>query len=262
MMSKKEYEKRLEVSQSAYVDISVFLPEQPKALAICVHGLGGSQNSPYMKIQKTACVNQNVGVIQFDCRNSFGTSSGSFSEATATQFIEDLTSVMRWVQNQEWYIPKLFFFGHSLGGLAILEYAHTNPSDIIGIAPLATVVSGELSLQTSNYNDEKVSQWKKSGELQWGENHVLYWAHMEDRLKYNVLSYVDSFTQPILCIVGDQDKNTPVEHQQVLQQHIQSDCELHIIPQMAHSPESQHVKEIQTIIESWVGKICMRLEND
>ncbi len=247
------------------IALTVQKPKSPVSIAVIIHGLGGSQKSEYIRLLTESCLNQNLIIVTFDCRHSFSKSDGDFEDATVSSYLEDLNLIMDWVKTQEWYIPKLFLLGHSLGGLCILEYVKINPEDIIGIAPIATVISGELSCQTKKYSDGVLENWKKTGWHTFTPKKTLPYSHMQDRLKYDALKYADKITQEVLLIVGELDKNTPVVHQKKLQEKIQSNCELHVIPQMEHSPrtaDKNTKKEIQIIVESWVGKIVMRQKNE
>ncbi len=241
--------------------VSLYIPQIVKGIALCVHGLGSSQQSTYIQLLKDACLSQSLLVITFDCRNSFGKSDGSFEKASATSFIEDVQTVRHWMKKQEWYIPKVFLFGHSLGGLAILETYKHDPLDIIGLVPLATVISGTLSCQSPRYTAQVLDDWKKTGYLTFEKDELLPWSHMEDRLQYDSLTYANTISCETLLIVGELDKSTPVNHQRMLLQAIPNTAELHVIANMGHSPSTKDTKtnaEIQVIVESWIGKIVMR----
>ena len=52
---------------------------------------------------------------------------------------------------------------------------------------------------------------------------------MEDRLKYDVLPDIDKIKIPVLLIVGEQDIPTPVKHQKIIYDKLQTEKELHKI---------------------------------
>lgn len=83
------------------------------------------------------------------------------------------------------------------------------------------------------------------------------WSHMEDRLKYDLLKDVDKLTMPILLIVGELDKITPLKHQKILYDAIPSDNKkLYVIKSAPHTfREQKHLEEIKQIFSSWIKSL-------
>jgi pimeloyl-ACP methyl ester carboxylesterase len=233
----------------------------PQSVAIIMHGLGGNSESSYIKLINNSCQEQHLTTVRFDCRNTYGKSDGSLEKATVTNHLEDLQTVIDWCKKQEWFIQPYLLFAHSLGGLSILEYAKDNQAELFGIAPLSSVLAGELSWQTKKYSPEVLKSWKELGYREWEGNYShkkLEYAHKLDRDKYDARTYAHTFTIPVLMIVGTDDDSTPVEHQQQFQRELHSDNELHVIPDMKHSPSEQYSAELDRIIQAWIHKLLMR----
>ena len=136
------------------------------------------------------------------------------------------------------------------------------PTKVKGLAPISTVVSGRLSLDSTKYKgNDLLKQWKESGwkieksTSQPGLIKKLKWSHMEDRLKYDVLPNAKKLTMPVLLIVGDQDEMTPLEHQVLLFNALPGKKEMHIIECAPHTFKDQkHLAEIKIIMKKWIEK--------
>jgi pimeloyl-ACP methyl ester carboxylesterase len=153
--------------------------------------------------------------------------------------------------------------GHSFGGGTSLMYAQDHPEKIKGLFPIATIISGELSLDTPTSNPRRQSiagKWKKDGVLvqrrRNGDEKRLKWACMEDRLKYNLLTKAHELTMPVLMIVGDMDESTPLEHQQLLFNKLPGKKELHVIKGAVHTFDNSHERdELKRLLKSWASSI-------
>jgi pimeloyl-ACP methyl ester carboxylesterase len=242
-------------------NISIILEENknPKGLAFVMHGLGGFKEQPHIETFATAFKDANFTVIRFDTTNSFGESDGNYENATITNYYEDLEDVIDWAKNENWYKEPFVLVGHSLGGICSLLYAQKFPEKIKAIAPISTVVSGLLSLETGR---DEIREWEKTGwrisesKTKPGLVKKLPWSHMEDRLKYNILDNIEKLTMPVLLIVGDLDDSTPLEHQKILFEKLTSKKELHIINGAEHTfREQKHLAEIRSIMLKWVNNI-------
>lgn len=238
--------------------------QHPKGLAIVMHGLSGNKEQPHIKTFAEAFREKNYTVIRFDTTNTFGESDGRYEDATVTNYLSDLEDVITWVKKQPFYVKPFFLAGHSLGSIAIILYSQKHPNTIKGLAPISAVISGKLSLETPKYKNTW-RNWKKTG---WKEEiskrfsasypwkiKRLPWAHMEDRLKYNVLLKADKLTMPVLLIVGDKDDSTPYKHQKLLYDLLPGKKEIHIIKNAPHTfTENKHLKEIKNIFKNWLVK--------
>jgi pimeloyl-ACP methyl ester carboxylesterase len=136
-------------------------------------------------------------------------------------------------------------------------YAERYPKKIRALAPISTVVSGQLSAETSEKNG--LEEWKRTG---WksGESSTksglikrIKVSEFEDRMKYDLLPEVDKLTMPVLLITGDQDIGTPPEHHKILYDALPGKKELHIIKSAPHTfKDPEHLAEIKVIFDKWI----------
>lgn len=241
-------------------NISVLIEEydNPKGLVFVMHGLGGTKEQPHIETFAKAFRDNNYTVVRFDTTNTFGESDGDYTDATVTNYFEDLEDVIEWSKTQYFYREPFILCGTSLGGICVSLYAQKYPEKIKALAPISTVVSGKLSFET--YNKEDLKTWEKTG---WkitfsssGRELKIKYNHIIDRLKYDLLDKVDSLKMPVLMMVGDLDNSTPIKHQQILFDKLPGSKEFHIIPGAPHTfKEEGHLKQIYNYLNDWIKKI-------
>lgn len=240
------------------ISVLIEKKEYPKGLAFVMHGLGGFKEQSHIETYAQAFFENGYTAVRFDTTNTFGESDGSYEDATTTNYYEDLEDVVEWAKSQPWYQEPFCLAGHSLGGICTALYAEKYPEKVKALAPTSTVVSGKLSTETPSYQ-EKAGEWERTG---WyaesstskpGIIKRLKWSHMEDCLKYDLLSNVDKLTMPVLLIVGENDDSTPPEHQQLLYERLPGKKEIHVIKGARHTfREKEHLEEIKKIFDRWI----------
>lgn len=231
-----------------------------KGLAFIIHGLGGNKDQAHIRAIISAFLESGCTVVSFDTTNTYGESDGEPENATTTNYIEDLEDVIAWAQKQSFYQEPFYLTGHSLGAFAAALYAQKNPKKIKGLAPISTVVSGQLSASSKEKGD--LEKWEKDGYKITPSNTTpglmkkIKWAEFEDRLKYDLMPLVKQISMPVLMIVGDQDKSTPPEHQKILYDALPGKKEMHIIENAPHTfKDPKQLKEIKTVFINWINSL-------
>lgn len=237
-------------------------PEIPGKLAIVMHGLSGNKHGLNVRAIAEAFLEQGYTVVTFDTTHtSGGESDGLLEDATLTGYYQDLEDVINWASNQPWFVKPFVLAGHSFGGICTSLYAQAHPEAIKGLAPISSVVSGELSLDTPKSDPKRnhLEQWQRDGGwtfMEDGRQKRFKWALMEDRLKYSVLPEAGRLTMPVLLVVGSADEPTPPEHEQIFFDALPGPKELHIIDGAAHTfrrPEER--AKLKHLIKDWVSSL-------
>ena len=227
--------------------------ENQKGLVFLMHGLSGNKDQAHIQTFSKVFLDNNYTVIRFDTTNTFGESEGNYEDATVTNYYEDLEDVINWVKTQEFYQEPFVLVGHSMGGMCVTLFAQKFPEKIKALAPISTTISGELSVKR---DPEKMKKWKKTG---WhiektptrGIVTKLPWSHMEDRMKYDILTEAEKLDIPVLIIVGEKDRHP--EYQKLLFDKLSGRKELHIINGAPHDfKEDKHLTEVSHIFDKWL----------
>ena len=230
--------------------------ESPKGLAFVMPGLGGFKEQAHIETFAKAFKDNNYNVLRFDATNSFGESDGDYVDATVTNYYEDLEDLINWSKTQDFYQEPFILCGHSLGGISTALYAQKYPEKIKALAPISTVVSGELSFE--RYSKEELDDWEKTG---WQTTisadgkriKKLKYSHVIDRLKYNLLDKADKLVMPVLLLAGELDTSTPPKHQKLLFDKLTGKKEFHVIKNAPHTfKEKAHLKEVYNILDKWI----------
>ena len=230
-------------------------------LAFVEHGLGGSKDKGPIPVIIQAFVDMDYTVVSFDTANAFGESEGDYQYASATNSYEDLDDVIKWASTQEWFRDKFALAGHSLGGIASAWYAEQFPEKVSALAPIATVVSGKLSLELAKTyaGEENYDHWQTTGlrrtfSRDGSVEKILPWSHMEDRLKYDLLPQASRLTMPVLLVVGTNDDRTPLDQQKIFYDALSQPKKLHIIEGAEHSFYKEHERdELKQAIQQWLS---------
>ncbi|MEK7652185.1 MAG: alpha/beta hydrolase [Patescibacteria group bacterium] len=237
--------------------------DQQKGLAFVMHGLGGFKEQPHLQVIAEAFFENNYTVIRFDTTNTYGESEGSYEDATLTNYYEDLEDVINWASTQEWYREPFVLMGHSLGGISTALYAEKHPEKVKGLAPISTVVSGKLSLESPQYiNTEVLKNWEETGIRETPSESIpglvkrLKWVHVADRLKYDLLPEATKLRMPVLMIVGSEDDSTPEMHQRILYNSLPGPKQFHSIQNAPHTfRKEEHLGELKNIFIEWIKKL-------
>lgn len=245
-----------------------------KGLAFIMPGLGSHHRKPEFRAMSEILTHHGYVVVSLDPTHSFGESEGDYADATFTTYATDLEDVIEWAGKNlnshmlgdhagfhVLYTEPFILVGHSLGAMSVAYYAERFPEKVKALAPLATVISGKLSLETRT--PEELEKWKTLGYQETvrsnGDTKTLKWSHMEDRLKYDLLKDAAKITMPLLMLAGELDKNTPPKHQQLFFDAVGTKAgekEFHIIKNADHNiGRADVLPEVKEIFEKWIEKL-------
>ena|SRR3989344_1562333 len=238
--------------------IAVIVDQSPKqtGLAFVMHGLSGFKEQLHIRAFAESFKEKGFTVIRFDATNTFGESDGDYADATVTNYYEDLEDVIGWAKTQPWYQEPFALAGHSLGGICVALYAEKYPERVKAVAPISTVISGKLSMETDKYKNA-AEEWKRTGwDIEIGHGgrvKRLKWSHMEDRLKYDLMPQANKLTMPVLLIVGEKDESTLPAHQRILYESLPAKKEIHIIKDAPHTfRDQEHLAEVKNLFLKWI----------
>lgn len=233
---------------------------KPKGLAFVMHGLSGFKEQPHIQAMADAFRENGHSVVLFDTTNTFGESDGSIEEATYTSYHEDLEDVIKWSTRQPWYQEPFKLTGYSLGGLCVALYAERHPRQVKAVAPISSVVSGNMTY--SEYPPEKLRVWERTGWLESPSQSKrdaikrLSWNLALDAKQYDLLTGVDRLTMPVLLVIGSKDR-TLLKHNRLLLERLPGNKQLHVIEEGPHTfREPKQILELRTVLSDWVKQVA------
>ncbi|MCP3933350.1 MAG: alpha/beta hydrolase [Bacteroidetes bacterium] len=121
-----------------------WLPETTaKAVLVIIHGGNGDHSSRYMNVVNHF-VNSNYAVYSYDQRGSGHSPGVRGYVKNWTLFRNDLSTYLQLIQKEQPQLP-VFLFGHSLGGMTLLDYILKKP-DYIKAAICSAPAIGKIEI--------------------------------------------------------------------------------------------------------------------
>lgn len=244
---------RRDQNMIVYIDI----PEGDiKGLAFVQHGFSSSALKPAAQTVKNSFFQKGHVVVNIDSTNSCNESDGKLIDCTMDTHYHDLEDVIEWASTQEWYQEPFIISGNSLGGMSSLIYATNYPKKVKAIAPIASVISYDLSVKAQLKNSpEEFVVFKKTG-FKKQKDQLASWAVYETRKNYDILGQIEKITFPTLLVVGENDPTTPLEHQEILFKLLNCEKELHVVKGSGHSfREPDHLERLAQVFNQWIDKL-------
>lgn len=235
---------------------------RPHGTCVIEHGWSGSKQQPHILAIQEAFLENGYQTFNFDATNSYNESDGTFEDSRLGLHYEDMEDVCKWVQKQEWFIGPLAISGHSMGGYATARYAEEFPEDVGLIAPIAPVISGELTNETKELREPGILQaWKETGVLV-RESATTpgllklapYDVHIEWQ-NHNLLPSAHKITMPTFLLTGSKDTSCPPDHVRKLFESISSQNKtFRIIEGAPHTYRTENdLRQLKSLLSNWLS---------
>jgi pimeloyl-ACP methyl ester carboxylesterase len=200
--------------------------------------------------------------FNFDATNSFNESEGKFEDSRLGLHYEDMEDVCQWVPEQDWFVAPLAVSGHSMGGYATVRYAEEHPEEVALIAPIAPVVSGELTTESKERREPgAIQRWREEGFRIMNSvtnpdlvKRAPYAVH-EEWLTHDLLPHAHKLTMPVFFFTGTEDDSCPPDHVQKLFDAIPNQNKtFEIIEGAPHTYRTEvDLKELKTKLSAWLS---------
>ncbi|PFK40986.1 lipase [Bacillus cereus] len=202
-------------------------------------------------------------VLRYDKRGTHK-SKGDYYKSGVTDFIDDAVLWIRFLKDHPQIDPKrVIIAGHSEGALlAPAVYARESVAGLILLAGAAEPSKMLIERQIDKVINElenisgsmgwlskmlKIPRWmQKQNEVlmtkvqnstetvMWVKGTKLNAKWLREQLQYNVVTYLEQVSCPVLAITGDNDIQVPPEHAKLIASYVNGEAEWHIIPNMNH----------------------------
>ena len=225
--------------------VEVFKPKDAVSnkLAFIQHGLAADKGHAVVQTLKRAFLDKQYTVVLFDSRYSIGKSSGSVENARLNTFEEDLSTVVKWAETQDFYHQPFALAGHSLGGAAVLLFTYEYPEKVGLTIPVTPVVSGKNWEDTCMQNmPDFCRNWKQNGSYEYkpfGKTATISYQTVEDAKSYDAKKILPAIKTPILLVAGENDQVVNPEAIAGLSAYITPNDKLEIIPHGSHNFENK-----------------------
>ncbi|MDB5231725.1 MAG: alpha/beta fold hydrolase [Chitinophagaceae bacterium] len=196
-----------------------------------MHGFNGFKDWGNFDLIARQFTNEGFTFIKFNSSHNGTTYANpeefddldAYSQNNYSKELFDLGVIVDWVSSEENpykdFIDNrnICLIGHSRGGgVAILHAA--KDKRIKALATWASV--SECKTPWGNWDDEKLSEWKKSGTVhilnsrtkqQMPLNYQLFLDYVENAEAFNLAAAIGSLTIPVLVCHGTKDEAVPVD---------------------------------------------------
>lgn len=233
--------------------------ENPQGLAFVQHGFSGFKEQPHILKMAETFQKHNISTVLFDATHAFGESDGSLEHARLGKHAEDLEDVIAWAKTQDWYIEPFVLAGHSFGGASVLSYASQYSEDVKAIAPLSSVVSGNLIVESlKKYEPEEWEEIQTQGYVikesssKAGARGKVVKELYDEMMQHDFLKTAGRLTMPTLLIVGEEDR-LAMAAQKALFEKLPEPKEFHFIKGCGHTFRSDdELSALQTHLSNWI----------
>ena len=225
--------------------------EKPPILIMC-HGFTGDKYE-WGRFPDTAmaCNKEGIDVLIFDFS---GSGENKRVPIRLYNQFEDLESVYKWVQNQEY--KKIAVLGLSFGGLTALGANLPGIITYICWAPPFFLHTTEERINYFKDLEKGPVEIPTSGE---GRPIIIELSFMTDFAKFRVRSFLKKLNLPTLIIQGTSDEEVPLEFTKkafnILPKN--KDNKLIEISNAPHSFEGEHLKEFIKHSVEWLKKYLL-----
>lgn len=205
--------------------VGIYTKPTKSVRGTCViqHGWSGAKEQKHIITIQDAFLENGYQTFNFDTTNSFNESDGEYSNSRLGLHYEDFEDVVKWVQQQDWFVGPLALTGHSMGGYSAARYAEDYPEEVGLVAPIAPVISGKLTNEANErrepgmllkwkelgYNEEKSTT--RSGLIK----RAPYEVHLEWQ-NHDLIPRAGNLVMPVFLLTGSEDTYCPPDHVQQL----------------------------------------------
>lgn len=218
------------------LSLRVTLSENSDKLVFLLHGLGARNDYPHMLVMEEAFAKHGYNVVNIDTTNSNNESDKSEDGITFSGTYNDLEDVILWAKNQKFYSEPFTLAGQSMGAVACVLYAGTNPKQVnkLLVANFSWI-DGKIESKRNRRREEILEkgfyiQTSKST----GKSFIIKKQFLDDLEKYNLTKAIKKITAKALVIIGLADTEYHKANGEKLYNLLNSEKELYKLEGMPH----------------------------
>ncbi|WP_459502548.1 alpha/beta hydrolase family protein [Bacillus sp. C1] len=231
-------------------------------------------------------------VLRYDKRG-IHKSKGDYYKAGVKDFIDDAVSWIRFLKGHPQIDPKrIIIAGHSEGALlAPAVYVRESAAGLLLLAGAAEPskllferqinkvanelenASGSIGLlsrmlkmpeRIKRQNEVLMKKVEESNEaVMWLKSIKVNAKWLREQLQYNVVTYLEQVSCPVLAVTGDRDIQVPPEHAKQIASYVNGEAEWHIIPNMNHILRNyEHKHTMIRLMKEYKGLMDKSIEEE
>jgi len=249
--------------------IDLIIPENFNGeLIVFVHGFMGFKNWGAWNLLQNYFTEKGFGFCKYNATHNGGSIENgidfpdekAFGENTYTKELNDLISVLDWLETKIEVPYKINLIGHSRGG-GIVMLASNEDKRIQRTITLAAICDIDSRFPTG----EALEEWKKTGvryvaNSRTKQNLPNYYTLFEDfktnEDRLNIRKACESIRIPVLVIHGEQDTSVPISEGEQIAEWLKTD--LITITETDHVFGATHPWE-QEVLPEKLGEVCDRI---
>jgi pimeloyl-ACP methyl ester carboxylesterase len=160
-------------------------------------------------------------------------------------------------------LERPILLGHSDGGSIALIFAGRYPGRVRALileAPhvfvedlgVTSIAAAKIAFETTNFRDKLARYHANVDTTFWAWNNI--WLDPRFR-SWNIESYLDSITCPVLCIQGEQDEYGTPAQMEAIRARVPG-AEIVMLPDCAHSPHRDQRETTLEKMAEFVAKVA------
>lgn len=189
--------------------------------------------------------------VRFDPTGTWE-SAGTIEQYLTSQYLADVRSVLEYMLKERDY-ERVLIGGHSRGGMVSILYAAQDHCISVVLAIMPS--SSEPSRSAISLSGKRGEEWQKTGyETSWRDvpgssekrKFDVPYAHVKDRIQYDVPSALKKIQVPIVLVAGENDDKILPERVQRMFEQANEPKAFTIIPDIGHDYR-HNPKEIRIV---------------
>ena len=221
-----------------------------RAVILC-HGFLSNKNSNTNRRLTDLLVSKGISTLRFDWFG-MGESEGNFADLKVSTCCDQLERAWELIHCQH---SRIGLIGSSYGGLISILFASHHP-DLRGLG-LKCPVPDFPEMLRLEFGDSAMNQWKRLGEIPnvtGGDRAIqLHYGFYEDCLQYDAFSSAKAIKTPVVIVHGDQDEFVPLRQIQQLEDSLDGNKQLHLLPGANHHfGKPEDFRKMTTLLTDWM----------
>ena len=225
-----------------------------RAVILC-HGFLSNKNSNTNRRLADILISKGISTLRFDW-SGMGDSEGTFADVTVGTCCDQLERAFEYIHTQQY--SRIGLIGSSYGGHIAILVAPRHPT-LLALG-LKCPVPDFAEMLRLEFGEAAIDHWRRSGEIPnvtGGNSPIeLGYGFYEDCLKHDAYSAATTIKAPVMIVHGEQDELVPIHQIQQLNDSLQGDTRLHLLPEANHHfGRPEDFRKMTSLLAGWMESL-------